>query len=1059
MRFPGFPNWVRTAVCALSSAAPLLAQFPAAQPFDDQKGRYMSFETAPLAPLVLSADGRWLYALNTAGSRLSIFDTQRWELARDLPLGLGAASIAARPGSDELWIADRIGACVTVVDPQRGAIVRTVRVGAEPYGLVFSANGDRAFVSCAGDERVDVLRTLDYTVVASIRIPGESPRGLAAIDAVTYVVPFLSGNGSAPRGQPTDVDDVVAVERPAGPGLAALPDEDLFAIRHGAQPGLETLLPGPWTGLGTVLLNLHRRPGTRELWIPNTEALNAEVRGERNFVDGQVVRNRITIVDVAGHTPPQIVDLDALAPPGVRCAQPTGLAFDPRRPWVYVSGYGTDNVAVLEIRRPGELVWLGTLELPPRLDYPRGTGPRTVLADANGEWLYIYAMGDVALARVRLADLPLTGPYTFVLQPGLALGFTLLSGGERFGRHLFSNARFSGSSSSSCASCHVDGHTDGLSWDLSLYLEPEGTPAQQLNLGLDVKGPLVTQSMRRIGETGPYHWRGERGQLTDFNAAFASLLDHRVGGVPSDIGPDFGYVEHYLTRIALPPNPRQNLDRTLTPEQKAGETVFRTRAVFQGLSCSACHALPLGSSGEVVLENPGARVRTLDVPSLRGVGDKLSEPFTIGGDFGTRTRQGAGLGHAGALPDLRAVLGQALHGGGQALFALSATEIDQLEAYLLAFDTGLAPAAAFQVTAHTANAAAVQANELAFLLQQEAAGHCDLVALRTPRLRDWRFDPRALLWQPGSGTFQPAAAAAAGLTPAQLIAEARTGRPVTFLGLPRDMGHAYALDRDMDGAYDLDELAAGLNPERGNMDFDAFPDGHELRWGTNPLVANPNSPDNVAPQLVRPARLIYATTNTLKFEIEVSEPVQLQVSYNGQYPVNRLPLSAHKETRFSVVLGELEPDTDYALTLRLKDPANNLTYDTSATFRTAARTFADPVRIDSYAVQLLPGSQPGSDDWAVTVQLQQGGAPAPRGYCIDASVYHQAATGELTLVQANACVATTPSGSADFLVPLVGVAPSGAGALYFVVHAIEAPPGGAPHARAYDSSPFVSASY
>ena len=41
-----------------------------------RSGGFTNFETEPVRPLVLSADGRYLNALNTADDRLEIFDAQ-----------------------------------------------------------------------------------------------------------------------------------------------------------------------------------------------------------------------------------------------------------------------------------------------------------------------------------------------------------------------------------------------------------------------------------------------------------------------------------------------------------------------------------------------------------------------------------------------------------------------------------------------------------------------------------------------------------------------------------------------------------------------------------------------------------------------------------------------------------------------------------------------------------------------------------------------------------------------------------------------------------------------
>src|SRR5262249_44936860 len=154
-------------------------------------------------------------------------------------------------------------------------------------------------------------------------IPARNPRGIAHVAGRTYVASFLSGNGTAPRGRLADPSSVIAVGVPAPPQAAALPDRDLFMIPEAALPEQDALDPSATlTGLGTTLFDVVARPGTNELWIPNTDALNAAHKGEVNFVAGQVVRNRITIVDRSGASAPRVVDLDALAPSGLGCGQP-----------------------------------------------------------------------------------------------------------------------------------------------------------------------------------------------------------------------------------------------------------------------------------------------------------------------------------------------------------------------------------------------------------------------------------------------------------------------------------------------------------------------------------------------------------------------------------------------------------------------------------------------------------------------------------------------------------------------------------------------------------------
>lgn len=1029
-------------------------------PYDDAFGRSLDFDTGVVTPFCFSQDESRLYVLNSSGARLAIFETAGFTRVGEIAVGLGTASIARRPGTEELWLVDRVGGCVSVVDPVLGAIVRTIRVGAEPYGIAFDAAGARAWVTVSAAKKVAVVRTSDYTVVKLLGVRAENPRGIAYANGVAWIVPLLSGNNTAPRGLPTDTNDVRTVARVEGPGVVPLPDRDLFLLRPGAQPDQDRIdLTATRTGLGTILFNVHARPGTSELWIPNTDALNTEHSGERDFIDGQVVRNRITIVNTNGGAP-LTVDLDQLAPPGAHCAQPTGLAFDPVRPLVYVASYGSDLVTVLRIGAGRNLTWEGVLRIPAKQAYPRGSGPRACLVDGQGRWLYVYLMQDKAAARIDLAALPTSGVYDISTGPGANLGFELLSGAERLGRHLFNDANLSKSGTSSCASCHVDGHTDRLAWDLSHYLDPRGTARDLLQFPVDVKGPLVTQSTRKLEETGPYHWRGEKRRLADFNQAFANLLGHEVAGAPSDIGGDFQYLAHYVNRLALLPNPRENLDRSLTSAQARGADVFQNTPVMNGLACASCHALPLGTSGEVVAAPVAGVLGTVDVPSLRGVGGELAPPHVAGGTFGLRTELGAGLTHAGAFASLHdTVLRPRADGSGTPQFALSPQEALDLEAFLAAFDDGIAPSAAYQVTAHAANAAAVEQGELAFLLEEARRDHCDVVAVRAPAVTPGGFVLQTLEYEPATGRFLPASNALPFLTPHQLIVEAQVATPVTFLGVPRGTGLWLARDRDMDGLYDLDERALGTNHEFGNMDLDAFPDGYEVRHGLDPFVYDPlsASPDTQAPHLARPVRLVYATTNTLKFEVETDEACQLVVGFNGNYPVQRLPLAAHKDTRFAVILNDLEADTDYVLDLTMKDPSANVFVDHSARFRTRARLVPNPAAIAAMSVSVA--ASPNGPIAVVPVDLAQAGQPAAPGYVVLGSLYYRRADGSLANVHSGVTHTTDSSGRALFRIALSGLTGIGGGELLFVVHGATPPAGGAPYVRALDALTTATAPY
>jgi hypothetical protein len=448
-----------------------------------------------------------------------------------------------------------------------------------------------------------------------------------------------------------------------------------------------------------------------------------------------------------------------------------------------------------------------------------------------------------------------------------------------------------------------------------------------------------------------------------------------------------------------------------------------------------------------------------DVPQLRGVADKLTPAHSIGGAFGTRTELGAGLSHGGAFPTVQALL-LAAHPSqaGAPAFDLSPEEADAIAAFLSAFDTGLAPSTGYQATAHAGNAAGFAAAELDYLTREAEKGHCDLIFRGAPQSSGGATLWPSGLYDPGTGAFRVASAGAPQVTIAALLADAAAGRPVTFIGVPLWMGLPLALDRDVDELYDLDELAAGTNPEHADTDRDTFPDGYELRFGMDPLAPDAGSPDAEIPRLVGQPRLVYATTNTLKLELQTSEACQLVVSHGGK-AVDRLPLHPDFDVLFSVIVGELEPDTDHALELTLIDPAGNQGLET-VSYRTAPLAFPAPVRVDDIALAILPAAgAAGADRLEATVELSTGMQPPAPGYLVSADVHYEASFGALTPVATGVQELLGASdGTLVFGIDLPAPQPA-PGRVHFVVRAIAPPPGQPPYARALNGETWDAVSW
>ncbi len=280
---------------------------------------------------------------------------------------------------------------------------------------------------------------------------------------------------------------------------------------------------------------------------------------------------------------------------------------------VFVSSFGTDRLLELTVNAGAPSTWASaviTVPAPALAETMNGPRDLEIVDTANGPRLYVLnelggsvsvfdptvaATASTELARVALAQ--------------------VLTDDQQRGRRFLYDARLSGNGKVSCASCHIDGRTDSLSWHLGDATSPheagETIPyaddplgPKPLNWLIDGviepngelledpnttgafafpknKGRMVTQSLQGLVEhpvnddaqfmfsTGVLHWRGDRMTLDSFNEAFVNLLGApSVMGSPAS-GPDakglttteMELFRRYVFDIRYEPNADQPRDR------------------------------------------------------------------------------------------------------------------------------------------------------------------------------------------------------------------------------------------------------------------------------------------------------------------------------------------------------------------------------------------------------------------------------------------------------------------------------------------------------------------
>lgn len=772
---------------------------------------FVNFEGSQTNPIRISPDRTRLFALNTPDNRLSVFDLSNPStpvLVAEIPVGIEPVSVNVNPNnSDEAWVVNQESDSVSIVSVSKGIVTDTIYCKDEPSDVVF-AGTNLAFVSVSRSNRINVYDMTTHALVKSIPVFGENPRALAvSADRKTVYAAFaLSGNHT------TILPDSVAPAPPSptnkslphAPQTALIIDASdpswswyiKYQMRDNDVVGIDAsalTVSSYFSGVGTVNLGLAVRPGTGDLYVSNTNARNL-VRFEPNL-RGHWIDNRITRIQVASKqiTPYDLnsgINYSVLPNPAALAtaiSQPAGVVFDPSGNFMWVAAYGTDRVVAVDTQgKVLNLIEIGNAT-GSQVDPVNKRGPRGLALNIGNHRLYVLnrlsntiSIVDTA-AKVLLSEMPVG---TFDPTPTIV----------KSGRGFLYDAKLSGNGTGACASCHIDGDLDLLAWDLG---DPGGSMQTVINNGLTLhmhpmKGPMTTRSMRGLSGTEPYHWRGDRADLTAFNPAFSSLL----GGSQLSTS-DMAAYQSFVDTIVFQPNPNQNLDRSLPISLNGGNAVngqndFLNVASTGGHTCNSCHASQPGPGSNLTIVQRANLPQPVKVPTLRNIYQKLN----FSNIHGTSSVGGFGLSTNGQTATLIELLSAPILGG----FGNNPQAQLDVGAFVLSFDTGIAPAVGYTRTITPANMGdPAIASDWAMLQGQVTAGNIDLILKGTIN-----GHAHGLLYLPATNNYETDTTGLGPFTQAQLLSFVTAGDTLSVMGVPVGSGVRMGVDRDLDGVLDGD---------------------------------------------------------------------------------------------------------------------------------------------------------------------------------------------------------------------------------------------------------------
>lgn len=315
----------------------------------------------------------------------------------------------------------------------------------------------------------------------------------------------------------------------------------------------------------------------------------------------------------------------------------------------------------------------------------------------------------------------------------------------------------------------------------------------------------------------------------NFRVAFEGLIG--MDGVLS--ATDMQKFTDFALALTLPPNPVRALDNSLDPAELAGETLFDAPNTDGVGSCDDCHRLDrsqafFGSGGEQTFEGETQNFKVAHLRNMYtkvGMFGKLIDPdtTTLAPHTGDQVR-GFGVLHDGSVDTVETFLSS------MAFPTLSQTDEDNLSAFMMAFDTDLAPMVGQQVTLDTTNAGVVTVRIAEMVTAASTAWvspvigsnleMCDLVVSG----HDGLGNPRGWVYRPPPDDFFEDDVGGTITTGALLGLPASQG-PLTFTCAPPGSGDRMGINRDRDSHSDgNDNCPDAANDVQTDTDADTAGD-------------------------------------------------------------------------------------------------------------------------------------------------------------------------------------------------------------------------------------------
>ncbi|KAA3658885.1 MAG: hypothetical protein DWQ04_23755, partial [Chloroflexi bacterium] len=437
------------------------------------------------SPIAVSPQDGSIWVVNPDSGSVSIIDSTNLEKVTEIQIGQEPWAIVISSGGTRGYVLDRATGLLSVINTETFSVCATLSIGPEPQGIALSPTGSRAFITGQSAAELVVVNTASLEVVDRFDM-GPNPHSVAVTD---------DGDGE-------DVDEQVYIthflarQRPGGEEATDDGREGFVTIFDIASESIDTeiVLEPDSNGFPNLLSSIAIFENSA--WIPHVRHMPASPNTLTKVAFAVVTTLDLNTNSeyVAAHLP--LNDQEIFGSP---VNNPVAAVPSPDGNKLYIVMAGSDLVEVVDISDPEEPQLVKFLQT--------GSNPRGITLSPNGRFGYVM---NYLSRSITVLDLEQLQVITEIPVTSETLDAEHLQGKILFNYAV--DPRLSTGSWISCASCHPDGGTDGITW-----IFPDG--------------PRQTPPLWNSSDTGPLHWSAALDELQDVEITI-EIIQHGLGLAP-----------------------------------------------------------------------------------------------------------------------------------------------------------------------------------------------------------------------------------------------------------------------------------------------------------------------------------------------------------------------------------------------------------------------------------------------------------------------------------------------------------------------------------------------